>query len=400
MNKNTKLSGSNKFLIAFLFMVQFTNILDFVIMMPLGPKIMRAFAITPKEFAYVVSAYGFSAALSAIIGSFFIDLFDRKKALLVLYCGFALGTIACGLAPNHLALIVARIIAGAFGGIMGGHIFSIIGDNIREEHRGKATGAVMSAFGFASVVGVPVGLALAEKWGWHTPFLALGILCCIVFLLLNFKLPALVKSTRDKKNKIAHFKEVISQSNHQRAFILSIFIILSGFMVIPFISPYMVRNVGLLEKNLPYMYFIGGLCTLVTSNLIGRMSDQIGKHKTFYIIGSISLLPILLLTSLMPVSLFWVLCATTPFFIFVSGRFVPLMALITSSVAPQYRGSFMILNSAVQSIGMGLATILSGLILSSDAQGRLIHYNYVGYLSCSITLFCFYLASRVKVFKS
>ena len=275
MNKTNPLSQTNKILIAFLFMVQFTNILDFVIMMPLGPKIMRAFAITPKEFAYVVSAYGFSAAISAILGSFFIDLFYRKKALLFLYCGFTLGTIACGLAPNHIALIAARIIAGAFGGIMGGHIFSILGDNIIETHRGKATGAVMSAFGFASVVGVPVGLALAENWSWHTPFLALGVLCFIVLFSLNFKLPLLQQSTRDKKNKIHHFKAVIREPNHQRAFLLSIFLILSGFMVIPFISPYMVRNVGLLEKELPYMYFLGGLCTLVTSNLIGRLSDRI-----------------------------------------------------------------------------------------------------------------------------
>jgi predicted MFS family arabinose efflux permease len=362
---------------------------------------MRVFSIGPSEFSLVISSYAFSAAICGILGSLFLDRFDRKKALLFLYSGFILGTLACAFAFNHHALIFARIIAGGFGGILGGLIFSILGDNIPENRRGAATGTVMSAFGVSSVIGIPTGLFLADHFNWHAPFIFLSVLSSLVLILIIKKMRPMkqhLKESQDSKlSRWESFKTNLFEPNHLRAFTLSLFIILSGFMVIPFVSPYMVKNVGLLETELPYLYFCGGLFTLVTSRLIGKLSDKIGKHKVFYIIGSLSLIPILIITHLPKLPLPIVLLCSSLFFILVSGRFVPIMSMITSSVKPSNRGSFMSLNSAIQSIAMGIASFVAGLIISTGANGELVNYGFIGIISCLFTVFSMFLASRVKI---
>ena len=154
--------------------VQFTHVLDFMIMMPLGAQLMRVFGITPAQFTQLVACYGLAAAVSGFVGGFFMDRFDRKRALLVLYAGFGISTFACGLAPSHHWLMVARLAAGAFGGLSGSMVTAMIGDIIPPARRGRAMAVVMGAFPVASVLGVPVGLVLAGKFGWHAPFFMLG----------------------------------------------------------------------------------------------------------------------------------------------------------------------------------------------------------------------------------
>lgn len=383
-------------LILLLFSVQFTHILDFVIMMPLGPTFMRFFHIGPREFSYVVSSYGFAAACGGFVSSFFMDYFDRKKSLIFLYSGFIIGTLFCALAFNHHALIAARAVAGMFGGVLNGLLFSILGDSIPEERRGQRTGTVMSAFGLASVVGIPTGLFLANKYTWHTPFI---FLAGISFVVLFFIIKKMNPVTAHLGGKKVSLKELLLTPNHARAYWLSLFIILSGFMVIPFVSPYMVKNVGLSESELPFLYFFGGICTFITSNYIGKLSDAHGKKKMFYIVGTLSIIPILTTTHLPRLPLSIALIANCLFFILVSGRFVPIMALIVSSVAPPQRGAFMSINSAIQSLGIGLASFVSGALITTNAHGELLHYGLVGFLSVGLTLFCLYLASRIKIVK-
>jgi predicted MFS family arabinose efflux permease len=296
---------------------------------------------------------------------------------------------------------MARIVAGGFGGVLAGLSFSIIGDNIPEERRGAATGTVMSAFGVSSVIGIPFGLFLAETFNWHAPFIFLTLLAIPVLVMVAKEMAPmnahLLLGNHGKSNPIKNFKEVLLEPNHVRAFLLSIFIILSGFMVIPFVSAYMVKNVGLKETELTYMYFFGGLFTLVTSRYIGRLSDIHGKHKMFYVIGILSMVPILLLTNLPALPLVVVLTVSTLFFILVSGRFVPIMSLVTSSVKANKRGAFMSLNSSIQSMAMGLASMISGVIITSGASGELVNYNIVGIISCLLTIICLFLARRVKI---
>jgi predicted MFS family arabinose efflux permease len=397
------LSESKKYektIVFILFCVQFTHLIDFVIMMPLGPKLMRAFDIGPQQFSMLVSAYAFSSAICGLFSSFYMDQYDRKKALLFLYAGFTLGTLACGLAPNFWALLLARVVAGGFGGVMGGLIFSIIADAIPEMRRGTATGTVLSAFGVSSVIGIPTGLFLAEKFNWHAPFIFLSVLSLLVLLLASKVIRPMTNHRDPSGNQVApwpKFIELLTTPNHVKAFLLTTFMMLSGFSIIPFVSAYMVRNVGLLESQLPYIYFFGGLFTLVTSRVIGKLADRFGRHRVYYVLAIISLFPIMIVTHLPPLPLPLILAASTFFFIFVSGRYVPAMTIITSAVMPRSRGSFMSLHAAIQSISMGFASTIAGLIITTEPNtGQLQHYGIMGVVSCLITVICIFLASRVR----
>lgn len=393
-------SFDERIVIALLFAIQFTHILDFVIMMPLGPKFMRFFAIGPDKFSIVVSAYTFSAAISGLVASFFLDRFDRRNAILVLYTGFILGTFACALAPNYYLLICARIVAGGFGGILGALIFSVIGDIIPENRRGRATGTVMAAFSVSSVIGIPVGLFLAEMYNWHAPFIFLTVISLIVLGFLFKEMPSLKGHIRNKKlqssSTLSEFINVLSDKNHQQAFFLSIAIMLSGFMVIPFVAQYMVKNVGLTEKELSYIYLVGGIYTFVTSRVIGIFSDKFGKFKMFSIVAPLSMIPILAVTNLGAVSLVVALSCTTLFFVLVSGRFVPVMAIITSSSTKEKRGAFMSLNSSIQMLSTGTASLITGNIIVENAGGKLENFGWAGGISCGLTLLSVYLAKKVK----
>ncbi|MBC5772493.1 MFS transporter [Pontibacter sp. KCTC 32443] len=378
--------------------IQFTHMMDFVIMMPLGPQLMRVFNISPSEFGLLVSAYTFSAAVAGFLSALFIDRFDRKHAMLGLYLGFTLGTLACALAPGYTLLLVARVVAGAFGGVLGALILAVIGDAIPEERRGAATGKVMAAFSVASIAGVPVGLYLASISSWHAPFYLLAGLSFLV-LLASFKLLPPMRghlTNAVKQNPFLVLKEILQKRNLQWAMALMITLTMSGFLVVPFISPYMVANVGFSETELSYIYLFGGIATVFTSQWAGRLADKHGKHKVFIISALLSLIPILLITNLPPVPHYMALMVTTVFFIFFGARFVPAMSLITSSVEPKLRGSFMSINSSVQQLSAGVAAFLSGLIVQEAADGKLLHFNWDGVLACLITLVTIWAVRYIK----
>lgn len=398
---NKSLDLNEKLIITVLFFVQFTHMVDFVVMMPLGPKLVRAFALSPTQFSYVISSYAFAAALSGLISSFFVDNHDRKKVLLVFYAGFLFANIFCALAVNYSMLVISRILAGGFGGVLAGLTFSIIGDVVPEMRRGKATGIVMSAFGTASVVGIPLGLYLADHYDWHSPFWLISALSLLVIIITALKMPSItghIKLQQFKKSEeLTKIINLFKDKNCRSSFMLSCSYIISGFLVIPFISQYLVKNVKLLENQLSLTYFFGGLFTLFTSRMIGVMADKYGKHYMLYILGPLSLIPIYLITNLGAVSLSTVLIISTSFFILISGRFVPVMAIVTSSVTKSNRGAFMGINSSLQQMSMGLASVLSGMIISYNLSGEMDHFNVVGYLSMLMTLVFIYLASKVKI---
>jgi len=379
--------------------IQFTHIIDFVIMMPLGPQLMRVFQISPQQFGYIVSAYTFSAAVSGFISTLFLDKFDRKNAMLLLYIGFITGTFFCALATGYEMLLLARIIAGAFGGVIGALVFAIIGDAIPEERRGAATGKVMAAYSAASIAGVPAGLYLATTVNWHAPFYALTFLSLLVLVTAYFALPAMRGHLTNTTitNPLHVVGDILRNKNLLRALALMITLTLAGFTVIPFISPFLVSNIGFADNELSYMYLFSGLFTLIVSPLVGRLADRFGKRQVFTLVALLSIIPILVLTHLKPAPHWYVLVITTLFFVGFGARFVPAVALITSSAAPGIRGSFMSFNSSIQQLATGLAALLSGFIIQETATGTLLHFNIIGFIASVATLLAIVLIRKLKV---
>ena len=379
--------------------IQFTNILDFMILMPLAPQLMRLFDIDPHHFGLLVSAYTFAAAGSGFVAAFWIDRFGRKRALLAMYAGFIVATALCGVAPSYELLLAARVVAGIFGGVIGAVVFTIIADVVPYARRARGTSFVSAAFSLAAVMGVPVGLWFAAHYSWRAPFLALALLATVGWIAAWRIVPSLDAhvDASERRKPLAQLRAVFGVPNHLRAFAFMIVLMTSVFMVVPFIAAYNVANVGLLETELPYIYFAGGLATLFTAPLIGSLADRYGKKRLFTILAFISLIPIVVMTHLPSVPLAGAVAVSVLFFVFVPGRFGPAMALITGSVAPRLRGSFMSFNGAVQQLGAGAASLAAGLVIGRGSNGALTGFDWAGWCAVAATLVAVVLALRIRV---
>lgn len=398
------MQSKEKILLYLLASINFCNIVDFMIMMPLGPQLMRLFHIGPSEFSMVVSSYTFSAFASGMLSSLIIDRFDRKKSLLVMYTGFIVGTALCGLAPNYYLLMAARVFTGIFGGVIGASVLSIVGDVIPFERRGHAMGIVMSAFSIASIVGVPLGLFLASHtpWGWQAPFLFLALVSLPILFMVYKYLPninAHLKVTTKSNGILDAIKSILSDRNQRKAIFLSMVMMLGHFSIIPFISPSMVANVGFSESQLQYIYLVGGGATVFTSQYIGKMADRYGKYRVFSIFALLCALPVFAITNMPPVHIALALSVAAVFFVLISGRMIPMQAMVTAAVNPAYRGSFMSINSSLQQLMAGLGSLLAGMIVVKDpASGHLLHYEWVGYFSILMSLAAIAIARKLKGF--
>jgi len=379
--------------------IQFTHILDFMIMMPLGPQFTQLFGITDAQFGLLVSAYTLSAGVSGLAAATYVDRFDRKRLLLVLYVLFALATLACGLAPGYGFLMVARVAAGAFGGVLSALSQTIVADVIPFERRGRAMGIVMSSFSVSTVAGVPLGLFLASHLSWQAPFIGIALLSGAFAAGAALTLPALDHHLRaaDRPSAWRGIGMVLAESNHQRAFAFSALLMFTGFTVLPYLTIYMQTNVGVLAEEVPYLYLCGGMATLFTARLFGRLADRWGKQRTFNALALTVIVP-LLVTTLMPRWPLWgVLVVSTSLFIFMSGRMIPGMALVTGAANPALRGTFMALNASVQSAAMGLASFLGGLIISRDAVGQVQNYWMSGLLGACASVAAILMARRLRM---
>ncbi|MBA4113881.1 MAG: MFS transporter [Verminephrobacter sp.] len=356
--------------------IQFTHILDFMIMMPLGPQLTRLFGISDAQFGLLVSAYTLSAGVSGLLAATYIDRFGRKRLLMVLYVLFGLATLACGVAPTYGALMVVRILAGMFGGVLSAVGQTIIADVIPYERRGRAMGIVMTSFSVSTVAGVPLGLVVAERWGWNMPFIAIALLCGVLTMVAARVLPAMTAHVHgaSQHTVMGGIAQVLADANHRRAFLFSALLMSTGFTVIPYITIYLQANVGVQSGQIPWVYLCGGVVTLFTARLFGRMTDRHGKVTTFRWLAVAVAVPLLSVTLLGQVPLWVVLVATTLMFALMSGRMIPGMAILTAAANPALRGTFMTLNAAVQSAAMGLASLAGGMLIQRDAQGLVQNY--------------------------
>lgn len=378
--------------------IQIAHILDFVIMMPLGPRFMRVFQINPTEFSSLVSAYTFSAGLVGFFGALYADHFDRKKFLLFNFTGFIVGTFMCAIAPNFAALLIARIVAGAFGGVLNACVLSMVADLIPFERRGAAMGVVMSSFSIASVLGVPLGLYMTQLFDWHAAFYLIVVIGVIFWIMSYFILPSVQvrKTQMGIKENLKNFKSILVQKDYLQSFTLTSVLGFGIFMIVPFISTYMVGNVGLTEAQLPFIYLAGGTCTIISARIIGKSCDKVGSYKVFRMVAILSILPIFFLTNLPQVPLALALVSSSFFMMTGSGRFIPAMTIVSAVVKPQDRGTFMSLENAARQLSSGLASQMAGLIIGAGAAGALTNYNIVGYIGIATSLIAIYIAFKIK----
>ena len=402
MNSTPDFSAQKKeqlFLLA-LAGIQFTHILDFMIMMPLGPQLIRTLHLSTHEFGLLLSSYTFTAAASGLLAATYIDRFDRRKLLLTLYVFFILATLCCGLAPNYASLLVARALAGAFGGILGAMVQTMVADVVPFERRGNAMGTIMAAFSVSTVAGVPLGLFLAEHvpaLGWRAPFFFVVALSC-VFLVIGYSmLPPLTAHLQSARrgNVFQQIYAVAKEPDHLKAYFFISLLMMTGFSVIPYIALYYTSNVGMTESFITVIYLTGGAATFFTSRIIGRLADRHGKLRVFRWILLASFVPLLVTTHLVPVPWWAVLMNSTLFFILVPGRMIPGMAMVSAAAAPQVRGTFMSLGSSVQMLSSGLASLVGGMIISRNAMGQVEHYNIVGYIALGIGLLSLWMAPHL-----
>lgn len=395
--------SSPRLLLAVLASIQFVHVLDFVVVMPLGAFLMKSLAIGPKSLAAFTSAYNFAAAASGLAGAWWLDRFNRKATLLVTLIGFFVGTLACAFAIGPGTLTAARFITGCFGGIIQALLFAVIGDSFREEHRGFATGTVVSAFSLASVLGIPVSLWFAERFDWRSPFIALSILTLFITFATWRLFPKFPAQAQNESNIDPGLQtegrstwNLIFDQNSMVGFLLITLLMFSGFTVIPFMSAYLVTNVGLRESDLTLVFLVGGLATLFTSQLAGTLSDRFGKPTVFAWLAGLSILPILLLTNLGHASLPYAIVVTTLFTVLVSGRSVPALAMITSSVDSASRGRYLSLTSCVQQIASGLASLMAGLFLTLKPDGTMANYESAGVFSAVCAALAIVVSRKLK----
>lgn len=396
---SNKSNISEGLLIAMLVAVNFTHIMDFVIMAPLSPFLKESLSISTEQFGILVSVYTFAAAVGAIFAFFNIDKYDRRTALLFLYSGFILANVLCALAPQYKFFMMARLVAGLFGGVLNVLIMTVVGDAVPLERRGKATGLVMSAFSGASVIGIPCGLILTERFDYHAPFWLLSILSLIVGVVLFLFFPSIkthLEYTGEKTKPLDIIKEFSKNRNIIRALLFIFLLMIGGFTVVPFISDYLVYNVGLSTDELKYVYLVGGGATIASSILVGKLSDKYGKVKVFIFAAIVSMVPIFAVTILPPWPLLYVLLFNMAFFMSFGARFVPAMTLMTSCVVPQRRGNFLSISSAIQSLGSGVAITIASFIITNDASKKLYHFGWVGVVACVATTICIFVSMRIK----
>jgi DHA1 family inner membrane transport protein len=385
MNRNERV------LLLLLASINFTHILDFMIMMPLGNYLMPYFKISPQQFTLLVAAYTISAGVSGFIAAFFVDGFDRKKVLIFGYSGFLLGTLACGLAPSYHALLAARLVAGLFGGLIGAQVLAIISDVFTYERRGVAMGSVMSAFSIASTLGVPFSLYLANAISWHAPFLLVATLGIVLIPLILRFVPAmnahiLVKA--DRPSRISALSNVWQDKRQRLALLFSGLIMMGHFLIVPFINPFMEFNLGYSKKQTPMVYLVGGICAFFAANILGKLADKHGKLRVFQVCILLSLPLVMFITHMPRIPFAIVLGFFGLWFIMSTGRGVAAQALISNVVRPESRGSFMSFNSSVQQIGTSIASLLAGFIVLKGTNGEILRYGWLGYVSLGILVTC------------
>ena len=388
---------SERVVLLILAAIQFTHIMDFMVMMPLAPRLMRELNLGAGQFSALVAAYSIAAGVVGLLSAPFIDRFDRRTLLLCAYAGFTIATLVCGLAPNAHALLLARALGGAFGGVSGSLCLAVVSDIVPPERRAAGIGIIMTAFAVAAAIGVPVGLQLAHYFGWRSPFLYLAAFAVVTWGVAFRFIPPVRGHLQSGTSKSQAFRELLRDRNAGRAILFMAVMVLGHFSIIPLLSAHLVGDVALPEKFLFLVYVVGGVLSVVTAPRVGRLADRHGRQRVFtYLVVAGSVI-ILAIANAGRLPAWGTLVLAGGFFVFSSGRFVPGQAIVTLAVPSSRRGAFLSLSSCARDLASGISSTMGGWIVVKQSDGHLVHFNWLGWIAVAGGLLSIALAHTVKV---
>lgn len=393
-------SSYQKFLVAILALLQFTVILDFMVLSPLGDILMKSLAIGPARFSLVVSAYAFSAGGAGLLAAGFADRFDRKKLLMFFYAGFVVGTLACGLASSFELLLVARIVTGLFGGVIGAISMAIITDEFAVHQRGRVMGTVQMAFAASQVLGIPVGLYLANLWDWHAPFLMIVVLALLIGGAILAKMRPVTKhlALQSDRSAFVHLWHTVANKNYQTGFLAIAFLSIGGFMLMPFGSAFLINNVKITQHQLPLVYLFTGIASIVIMPVVGRLSDRYSKFWLFTAGSVLAIITVVIYTNLGPAPMWEVVLINVIMFMGIMSRMIPATTLNTSVPDLKDRGAYMSITSSLQQVAGGLAAVGAGFIVTQASKtSPLVNYDVLGYVASAVFVVCIFFVYRISV---
>lgn len=380
-------------IIAFLSFIQFTVILDFMVIAPLGAMLMDILHMSPAQFGWAVSAYAFSAGISGLLAAGFADRYDRKHFLLFFYTGFVIGSVLCGLATDYQFLLIARVVTGLFGGVMASVSLAIVTDLFPYEQRSRVMGFVQMSFAVSQIAGIPLGIYLANTLGWHAPFLLIAtISTCVGIAILRWMQPVdihLTAASSQRRTAFDHLRKTLSHVHYRKAFIATGLLSIGGFLMMPFSSAFMVNNTAVSLAKLPFVFMFTGIASMVILPMVGKISDAFGKFRIFMIGTLLASVMVVIFTHL-SITPFWeIVAVNVVLFAGILSRMVPATALMTAVPEIVDRGAFMSVNASLQQISGGVASILAGaIVVQHSSSGPLEHYDILGYLCVGLMFLC------------
>ncbi len=359
---------------------------------------MEKLNITTNQFALVVSVYAISAAISGLSSALFADKFDRKKLLVFFYSGFTLGTLLCAFANDYTFLMVARIVTGIFGGVMSSVSYAIITDLFPIDKRGSVMGFVQTAFAASQVLGIPIGLYLAEKFDWHVPFFSIvGFSIAIIAILILKMKPITAHISENKGRKVfEQMKEIFLNSRYIVGFTATVLLSTGGYMMMPFGAEFANKNLGISLKELPLMYIVTGVFSIVVGPILGKLSDRVGKFNIFLFGTTLTIIFVGIYTNLGITPLWIAVVLNVILFVGINARIISSSAMITAVPASKDRGAYMSINSSVQSLSGAIASLIAGLVVVQASNGRLLNYPLLGIVVIVTMVISIFLMRRVS----
>lgn len=392
-------TAKEKTVILILALTQFTVILDFMVMSPLGDMLMKSMSLQPRQFGIAVSGYAFSAGISGLLTAGFADKFDRKKLLLFFYTGFILGTVLCGMAHTYPLLVAARIITGLFGGVIGSIGMAIITDLFTLQQRGRVMSYVQMGLGASQVLGIPISLYIANHWGWQSPFLMVAGLAVLVACISMLKLPAVNAhlALQRTNSAVKHLFNTIEKKDYRIAFMATAILSIGGFMMMPFGSAYAINNLHVTNEQLPLLFMISGVSTFIIMPLTGKLADKMDKYKLFVIATIWMIGVVVIYTHLTPIPFPYIVGFNILMTMGIMSRMIPSMTLLSGVPKMADRGAFMSVNSSLQQIAGGIAAAFAGMVVVQNTKtSPLQHYDTLGFIIAGICIVSIWLMYRVN----